>query len=107
MKTTEKNKFEEAWQKYADNHTTPGNPNGVLLSEQLVSVIPMQHNRETFELELLTNESFRNKWGSGCVTKLTLEERTKLFWEIWPNRSYEKTHNFYDENNIAKYTIAE
>ena len=107
MKTKEQNKFEDAWKHYADSHITPGNPNGKLLSEQLVSIVPMQHNRESFELELLTNESFRNKWGYGCVGKLTLEERALLFAEIWAKRVNENTHNFYDKNNITKYIIVE
>jgi len=56
--------IESAWKKYADSHFTPGNPNGKLLSEQLMSVRPMMHNRETFRAEILKNPDFASQWGS-------------------------------------------
>jgi hypothetical protein len=64
--------IESAWKKYADSHFTPGNPNGKLLSEQLMSVRPMMHNRETFRAEILKNPDFASQWG------LKIEEREVL-----------------------------
>ena len=61
--------IELAWKKYANSHYIPGNPNGKLLFEQLASVRPMIHNRETFRKEIIKNPSFASQWG------LRIEER--------------------------------
>ena len=56
--------IDEAWKKYTHSHwIPPSNPNGNLISDQLFSVIPMIHNKETFVNELKTNPKFANKWG--------------------------------------------
>jgi thymidylate synthase len=53
----------DAYKKYADSHTIPGNPNGRTLSEQLDSVIPIEHSRESFIEKIKTDDEFAKKWG--------------------------------------------
>ena len=68
--------IELAWKKYADSHYIPGNPNGKLLSEQLVGLRPMMHNRETFRKEIIKNPSFASQWGLKIEEReLSLEEK--------------------------------
>jgi hypothetical protein len=66
---------------YADSHwTSPSNPNGKLLSEQLFGVIPMEHSKESFINEIKTNSKFSKKWGLKIEEReLSLEERKKLY----------------------------
>ena len=86
--------IELAWKKYADSHYIPGNPNGKLLSEQLASVRPMIHNRETFRKEIIKNPSFASQWGLKIEEReLSLKERTELL----KDRSDFK-RDFYDRN---------
>jgi hypothetical protein len=62
--------LDEVYLAYADSHwTPPSNPIGKLLSEQLGSVIPMEHSKESFINEIKTNSKFSKKWG------LKIEER--------------------------------
>jgi hypothetical protein len=62
--------LDEVYLAYADSHwTSPSNPNGKLLSEQLFGVIPMEHSKESFINEIKTNSKFSKKWG------LKIEER--------------------------------
>jgi hypothetical protein len=62
--------IDEAYDLYADSHfIPPKNPNGKLLSDQLFSVIPMEHSKETFVIECKKNPKFSKKWG------LKIEER--------------------------------
>ena len=62
--------FDEVYRKYADSHwIPPSNPNGKLLSDQLFSVIPMEHSKETFINKCKTNKTFSERWG------LKIEER--------------------------------
>jgi hypothetical protein len=62
--------LDEVYLAYADNHwTSPSNPNGKLLSEQLFGVIPMEHSKESFINEIKTNSKFSKKW------RLKIEER--------------------------------
>ena len=53
----------DAYKKYADSHTIPGNPNGRTLGEQLDSVIPKEHTRESFIEKIKTDDAFAKKWG--------------------------------------------
>ena len=53
----------DAYKKYADSHTIPGNLNGRTLGEQLDSVIPMEHSRESFIEKIKTDDEFAKKWG--------------------------------------------
>lgn len=55
--------LEIGWQRYAESHfIPPKNFNSERLIDQLVSVIPMSHNRETFRNELFCNPNFYKKW---------------------------------------------
>jgi hypothetical protein len=67
--------IDEVYKNYADSHwTPPENPKGPLLSDQLWSLRPMQHSKESFIRECKNNRKFSEKWG------LKIEER-ELSWE--------------------------
>lgn len=71
--------IESAWKEYSDSHFIPGNPNGKLLSDQLFSVIPMAHNRESFREEARTNPKFAKKWGLKIEeSELSFNERCEI-----------------------------
>jgi hypothetical protein len=94
--------IDEAYENYADSHwTPPENPNSKLLAPQLWSLIPMQHNKESFIHEIKTNPKFSEKWG------LKIEE-IKLTWEeqvqwVMKNTDVE-WENLYIVEEIAKDT---
>jgi hypothetical protein len=78
--------LDEVYLAYADSHwTSPSNPNGKLLSEQLFGVIPMEHSKESFINEIKTNSKFSKKWG------LKIEER---------ELSYEERKDIWNKNNF-------
>ena len=54
--------IDEAYDRYCDSHITPGNPKGATLGEQLMSVRPISHSRESFKTKLQNNIVFRIKW---------------------------------------------
>ena len=83
--------IELAWKKYANSHYIPGNPNGKLLSEQLVGLRPMMHNRETFRKEIIKNPSFASQWG------LKIEER-----ELSDDERSEIRDMQYFKNNLYR-----
>jgi hypothetical protein len=74
---------DEVFKKYADSHwTLPENPNGPLLSDQLWSLKPMQHSKETFINECKTDKKFSNRFGLKIEEReLSLEERIKIWRE--------------------------
>lgn len=54
----------KAYRSYADSHwIPPSNPNGKLLSDQLFSVVPMEHSKESFTNKCKTDGVFSAKWG--------------------------------------------
>jgi len=56
--------IDEAYKNYSNSHwTPPSNPNGKLLSDQLWSLTPQLHNRDTFIKEIKTNPMFSKRWG--------------------------------------------
>ncbi len=62
--------LDEAYEKYADSHfKPPSNPKGKLLSDQLFSVVPIEHSKESFINTCKTNPKFSKKWA------LKIEER--------------------------------
>ena len=62
--------IDEVYGKYADSHwTPPSNPKGKLLSDQLFSLVPMEHSKESFINKCKTDSEFSEKWG------LKIEER--------------------------------
>ena len=72
--------FDEVYRAYADSHfIPPSNPKGKLLSDQLFSVIPMEHSKETFINECKINNKFSKKWGLKIEEReLSLEERLEI-----------------------------
>ena len=62
--------LDEVYRKYADSHwTPPSNPKGKLLSDQLFSLVPMEHSKEEFINKCKTDSEFSKNWG------LKIEER--------------------------------
>jgi hypothetical protein len=56
--------IETAYEKYADSHwIPPSNPKGKLLSDQLFSLVPMEHSKESFIIKCKTDSEFSEKWG--------------------------------------------
>jgi len=49
-----------AYREYGDSHEIPGDPNGLLLADQFMSVIPMEHSFESFSLKCLRDKKFYN-----------------------------------------------
>ena len=80
--------IDEAYGKYADSHwTPPSNPNGKLLSDQLFSLVPMEHSKESFINKCKTDSKFSKKWGLKIEEReLSLEERAK--W-LQDNKGYD------------------
>lgn len=72
--------IDEVYRKYADSHwTPPSNPNGKLLSDQLFSLVPMEHSKESFINQCKTDPKFSKKWGLKIEEReLSLEERYDL-----------------------------
>jgi hypothetical protein len=72
--------LDEAYRKYADSHwTPPSNPNGKLLSDQLWSLKPMEHSKESFINKCKTDTEFSEKWGLKIEEReLSLEERKQI-----------------------------
>lgn len=92
--------IDEVYNAYADSHwTPPSNPKGKLLIEQLFSVIPMEHSKESFINKCKTDTEFSQKWG------LKIEERDLTYTErykLWFENNYE-TGLEYDENKIPDF----
>lgn len=92
--------IESAWKEYADSHFIPGNPKGKLLSDQLFSVIPMVHNRESFREEIRKNPEFAKKWGLKIEEReLSLEERAE--W-LQNNKGYDLLVGNLDHDHIRE-----
>jgi thymidylate synthase len=53
----------DAYKRYADSHRIPGNPNGKTLLEQLDSIKPMEHSKESCIEAIKTDDEFAKKWG--------------------------------------------
>lgn len=77
--------LDKAYSEYGDSHwTSPENPNGGLL-DQLWSVKPMQHSKESFVNECKTNKKFSKKWDLKIEErKLSGEERMKILEQKHP-----------------------
>jgi len=97
----------EVFKKYSDSHwTPPENPNGPLLSDQLWSLKPMQHSKETFINECKTDKEFSERWG------LKIEERELDMFERWkiadltPNMmEIDYCNKLCDEHNVPTKLI--
>ena len=53
----------DAYKAYCNSFTTPGDPNGKTLAEQLNSVRPIEHSMESFIEQIKTDDEFAEKWG--------------------------------------------
>ncbi len=95
----------EVYRKYADSHwTPPSNPKGKLLSDQLYSVVPMEHSKESFINKCKTNPDFSKKWGLKIEEReLSLEERVKIFGVEKINT----TDTGYYEHSYARFKVDE
>jgi hypothetical protein len=84
MSSEQEELLDESYRTYGDSHwISPSNSKGKLLSEQLYSVIPMEHSKESFINEIKTNPKFSEKWGLKIEERgLSLEERETLLLEI-------------------------
>ena len=73
--------LDEAYGKYADSHwTPPSNPKGKLLSDQLFSVVPMEHSKESFINKCKVDSKFSKRWGLKIEEReLSLDERNEWF----------------------------
>lgn len=76
--------IDEAYKNYGNSHwIPPSNPNGKLLSDQLWSLTPQLHNRDTFIKEIKTNPMFSKRWGLKIEEReLSLEERAKWLQDV-------------------------
>jgi hypothetical protein len=81
--------LDEVYEKYADSHwTPPSNPKGKLLSDQLFSVVPMEHSKETFIKKCKTDTEFSQRWGLKIEEReLSLDERQERC-PVWTKDSY-------------------
>lgn len=106
--------IDEVYKKYADSHwSAPENQNGPLLAEQLWSVRPMEHSKETFAEECKTNLKFSKKWELKIEEReLSLEERYDLIEKDkhiqlvkWQSLGGDRIKDVLDEKNIPKRLI--
>ena len=106
--------LDEAYGKYADSHwTPPSNPKGKLLSDQLFSVVPMEHSKESFINKIKTDSEFSEKWGLKIEGReLSEEERWRIRFDYYPkdkqfpwDRMALPSHRFLDDFNIPRRTI--
>ena len=102
MSSEQEELLDESYRTYADSHwISPSNSKGKLLSEQLYSVIPMEHSKESFINEIKTNPKFSEKWGLKIEEReLSLEER----YHLWFNNNYETgMERYFHSNNIPNF----
>ena len=72
--------LDEAYRSYSKSHwSPPSNPNGKLLSDQLWSLKPMEHSKESFINKCKTDTEFSERWGLKIEEReLSLEERLEI-----------------------------
>ncbi len=110
--------LDEAYEKYADSHfKPPSNPKGKLLSDQLFSVVPIEHSKESFINTCKTNPKFSKKWGLKIEEReLSLEERSFIansnHYEVAQNikmfvgvNEDHTLHKLLDDNNVPTKQI--
>ena len=92
----------EVYKNYADSHwTPPENPKGPLLSDQLWSLRPMEHSKESFIQECKNNRKFSEKWGLKIEEQKLTEERR---YNIWFNNNYETgMERFFNPEQLPDY----
>jgi hypothetical protein len=109
--------IDEVYKKYADSHwTPPSNPKGKLLSDQLFSLVPMEHSKEEFINKCKTDSEFSERWGLKIEEReLSLDERRKIVLEgdpygiqstdNWTQQQLEDCKKQLDEWNIPTKLI--
>ena len=91
--------LDEVYRKYADSHwTPPSNPKGKLLSDQLFSLVPMEHSKEEFINKCKTDSEFSKNWGLKIEEReLSESERVQLY--------YKKHNKGRVGNKITKFIL--
>ena len=102
--------IDEAYKKYADSHwTPPSNPKGKLLSDQLFSLVPMEHSKEEFINKCKTDSEFSERWGLKIEEReLNFMERLSLYNVKMDGRvigNHIKTEKDFDYENIPTKLI--
>jgi hypothetical protein len=92
--------LEEVYQKYSKSHLVPPiNTNSKILTEQLISIIPQEYNREIFIQKLKTDHSFSRDYDLYYhIRELSYQER----YQHWFSNNYE-TGAEYNENNTPDF----
>jgi len=86
----------EAYENYRKSHTSPPtNPGGPLLSDNLISVRPIQYIQEEFINKCKTDVEFSETWG------LKIEERELSYTERCDE--YIKTHPIETNDGVLNY----
>ena len=111
----------DAYKRYADSHTSPpSNPGGSLLSDNLYSVRPMTHSKESFIDKIKTDDEFAKTWGFQVYTKeLSRRERSIYYYNNGNNdgvvegsldrptfEENEVAHEWYNDRNVPKQVIS-
>jgi hypothetical protein len=94
--------LDQAYREYCDGHWSfPANPNGPLLSDQLASVTPIEHSKESFWITVHNNPKFAKSFGIQIA-------KEKMSWEEsvqWVLRNTDvELENLYIVEEIAKDT---
>ena len=101
--------LDEVYKKYADSHwTPPSNPKGKLLSDQLFSLVPMEHSKESFINKCKTDTEFSERWGLQIEEReLSESERVQFYYKKHnKGRVGSKTTKFVlDHDNIPTKLI--
>jgi len=99
--------LDDTYECYSESHwSPPSNPNGKLLSDQLWSLKPMEHSKETFINKCKTDTEFSERWG------LKIEERELDMMERWkiadltPNmEEFDFANYMCDKHNVPTKLI--
>jgi hypothetical protein len=112
--------LKKVFTKYVDSHwSPPSNPGGPLLIDNLSSLKPMQHSKESFINKIKTDNEFAKQWGVVYQEReLSLQERYQLLRAngVCPKYTFEiedekpipnklSETEWYDKYNIPKRAI--
>ena len=76
-----------AYNNYCRRHTSlPSNPGSPLLIDNLISIRPIQYDKEGFINKIKTSDEFSKAWGLKIEEReLSLEERKKIYERDYTN----------------------